>query len=214
MKFKWWIILLAIASFAGTLLVYPMLPTTIATHWGFNGQVDGTGSRSVQLYIAALPLAMYILLVLIPRIDPRRENYTLHNKAYTIFEAVMVLFLVGLNWATIAYNLGVPVDIHKAVVIPMGILFIVIGNYMGQIRHNYFFGIRTPWTLANEEVWRKTHRLGGYLFTASGLLIVASAFLSGTYSFIITMGAVFLTTIVSVAYSYYVFMDLKKNTGL
>lgn len=212
MKFKWWVILLAAASFIGTILVYPMLPATIATHWGIDGQVNGTGSRVVQLYVSALPLVMYIFMVLIPRIDPRRENYALHNKAYTIFEVVLVFFLVGLNWATIAYNLGVPVDIQKSVVIPMGILLAVLGNYMGQIRHNYFFGIRTPWTLASEEVWRKTHRMGGYLFTASGFLIIASAFLRGYYSFIIMMGSIFLTAIVSTVYSYFVFRDLKSRT--
>lgn len=212
MKFKWWVILLTLSSFLGTILVYPMLPATIATHWGINGQVDGTGGRVVQLYIAALPLVMYVLLVLMPRIDPRRENYALHNKAYTIFEVVLVFILVGLNWVTIAFNLGVPVDIQKCSVIPVGILFMVIGNYMGQIRHNYFFGIRTPWTLASEEVWRKTHRLGGYLFMASGILIMISGFLDGSTSFIITTGAVFLTVFGSFAYSYFVFRDLKNKT--
>lgn len=211
MKLKWWVVLIALISFIGTVFVYPMLPVTIATHWGIDGEVNGTGSRSVQLYMAALPLAMYLLLVLIPRIDPRRENYTLHNKAYTIFEVVLVLFLVGLNWVTIGYNLGIPLDIQKWVVIPMGILFMVIGNYMGQIRPNYFFGIRTPWTLADAEVWRKTHRLGGYLFMASGVLILVSAFLGGLISFAVTMGSLLLTTATVFVYSYFVFRSLKDS---
>lgn len=210
MKFKWWVILIALISFIGTVFVYPMLPVTIATHWGINGEVNGTGDRSVQLFMAALPLVMYIFLVLIPRIDPRRENYTLHNKAYTIFEVVLVLFLVGVNWVTIGYNLGIPLDIEKWVVIPMGILFMVIGNYMGQIRPNYFFGIRTPWTLADAEVWRKTHRLGGFLFMASGLLILGSAFLGGAASYVVTMGSILLTTVTVFVYSYFVFRKLKE----
>lgn len=212
MKFKPWIIALALFSLAGTGFIYPLLPEVIATHWGVNGEVNGTGGKITQLIIAALPLVMYALMVWLPRIDPRRENYILHNKAYTVTQEVLVLFFIGLNWATIAYNLGVPLDIQKCIVIPLGILIAVIGNYMSQIRPNYFFGIKTPWTLANEDVWRKTHRLGGYLFTASGVVISVSAFLTGTASFVLTMTALLAASLVPVIYSYLIFRKLQKNT--
>lgn len=211
MKFKPWVILLALLSLIGTGFVYPMLPETIATHWGVDGQVNGTGGKITQLFIAGLPLLMYVLLVLMPRIDPRRENYALHNKAYTIFQEILVLFFIGLNWATIAYNLGVPLDIQRIVVIPLGIIIAVTGNYMGQIRHNYFFGIKTPWTLANEEVWRRTHRLGGYFFTAAGIIIIVSAFLGGTLSFILTMTALLGASIIPAVYSYLIFRKLQNK---
>lgn len=211
MKFKPWIIVLSLLSLIGTGFVYPMLPDIIATHWGVDGQVNGTGGKFTQLIVAAIPLLMYVFMVLLPRIDPRRENYVLHNKAYTVTQEVLVLFLIGLNWATIAYNLGAPLDIQKFVVIPLGLLIAVTGNYMGQIRPNYFFGIKTPWTLANEEVWRKTHRMGGSFFIAAGLIISISAFFSGTNSFIITMTALLVASFIPVIYSYVIFRKLQNK---
>lgn len=209
MKFRWWILLIALGSLAGTVFIYPQLPETVATHWDAAGQVNGTGPRSVQLLLGALPLGLYALLVYVPRLDPHRANYTYHEKAYTRFQLMLVLLLVGVNGAAIAYNLGFAVDIRRATLIPMGILFMVLGNYMGQIRHNYFFGIRTPWTLANEEVWRRTHRLGGYLFALSGLAVILSALVDSGLSFPITLTAILLSSLGSVVYSYFCFRKLQ-----
>ena len=100
----------------------------------------------------------------------------MHKKAYSVAILAITLFMIAIHWISIYASLGNVVNIKILVNLGVGILFIVLGNYMGQIRHNYFFGIRNPWTLASEEVWTKTHRVGRYPFVLLGVIFIVSAF--------------------------------------
>ncbi|MHB1651786.1 MAG: SdpI family protein [Desulfitobacteriaceae bacterium] len=84
-------------------------------------------------------------------------------------------------------------------------MFIVLGNYMGRFRHNYFIGIRNPWTLANEPVWQKTHRLGGKLFVLVGVLGLISVFLNPMLRFGLFMGGVVALLVITTVYSYWIY---------
>jgi uncharacterized membrane protein len=93
-----------------------------------------------------------------------------------------------------------------------GVLFLIIGNFLGKLTKNYFAGIRTPWTLENDEVWHRTHRLGGKLFVLGGLFTIVSAFMGmGLPVLIATVAA---TTIVTTAYSYVIYRKLTRSPQL
>lgn len=211
MKISRIIIFLISISILGTLAVYPSLPTIIPSHWGLDGQVDGTSGKSFALFTGTLPLLMYILFVFLPKIDPKKESYEKHKKAYdaTIFS--VVLFIIGIHWMTILAALNIFVDVTLFIRIFMGILFIVIGNFMLQIRQNYFFGIKTPWTLSSEVVWKKTHRFGAYCFAITGVLMLLSVFTRPAIAFGIVIGSVIATAIFTIVYSYYVFVQESKK---
>ncbi|KEF37930.1 SdpI/YhfL protein family [Schinkia azotoformans MEV2011] len=83
-----------------------------------------------------------------------------------------------------------------------------LGKYMSRIQFNYTMGIRTPWTLANEEVWRRTHQLGGPLWLIGGIIIIILAFLPGKIAFIFMMIMIAIITIIPVLYSYFLFKKL------
>jgi uncharacterized membrane protein len=200
-----------ILSIAGTLSVYDSLPEQIPFHWNLSGEIDSYADRIYLLFTAMLPLFLYGLFIIIPKIDPKPESFRIHAAEYSTVIAVLILFLISLHWAVIAVSFGVNIDIVFWIRIALGLIFIVMGNYMGGIRHNYTFGIRTPWTLADEDVWNKTHRLGGYIFAACGALIFAFAFAPSFIAFMITIGSILLSVSLLFVYSYLIFAKKKPK---
>jgi uncharacterized membrane protein len=120
----------------------------------------------------------------------------------------VLLFIAGLHLVAVLNAVGRPVNMGTAISPLLGVMFIVIGNFMGKIRRNYMFGVRTPWTLASDRAWNKTHRLGGKLFVASGALILVSGLLaSGEIAFYVMFGSLMVTVAVLLVYSYLVWKN-------
>lgn len=169
--------LLSLVSLVFIGIVYPRLPSPMPVHWNWRGEVDGWGPRWTIFLLGALPLALVALFRMVPKIDPRGDSYEKHERAYQVLVLAVPLLLIAVTWLSIAVALGATIRIEVVVPILVGLLFILIGNFMPQIRFNYSFGIRLPWTLASEESWRRTHRLGGYVFIALGMVFVATSLL-------------------------------------
>lgn len=200
------ILVLIILSLVVGALVYGDLPERVPSHWNIHGEIDGYSGRFFGAFgMPLLTLGLYILMVFLPRIDPKRANYGKFIGAYNIFMILFVLFMLSLHALILLAAFGYQIDIGVIVRIGLGILFIVTGNYMTRVRHNYFFGIKTPWTLASEKVWVKTHRLGGLLFVAAGILSIISIFLGPEVGFFLTIGSLIGASVISMVYSYFVF---------
>ena len=127
------------------------------------------------------------LLAVIPRIDPKRINIERSGKAYGMTMIGVIVFLTFLYITTTLQTLGYAVSLNRILPIGMGIMFMIIGNYMGKVRQNYMFGIRTPWTIASELSWNKTHRMGGWLFFGFGLLFTLFGVISGSAAWLLPM---------------------------
>lgn len=208
MKISKLLVALIFLSIAGTAYFYRLLPEEIALHYNYKGEVDNWGNRNFIWLTSSLPLLIYILMALVPKIDPRKDSYDKHKRGYSILAHGITLFLIAMNWFTILQALGKEVNIQKFILTAIGILFILIGNHLPNARQNYTFGIRTPWTLANETSWKKTHRLGGYGFMVSGLVAIAGIFLPGSVAFFLFFIVVIIMVILLTIYSYMVF---RKN---
>lgn len=200
-------LILSLATLAINLAAYPHMPNRIPVHWGINGEPNRYGSRIEQIVLGALPLVIFILLNYLPYIDPRRDSYKKHAGAYSVISFVIILFISIMNLAGLFSTLGYPVPFQKVVPAFIGILFIILGNYTTQLRHNYFVGFRTPWALASEHVWKKTNRFGGYTFVVIGFIPFLS-FLIGAIAMYIFLGAMIIGIVLVYLYSYLVF---KKN---
>ncbi|MGG4000588.1 SdpI family protein [Anoxybacillus kestanbolensis] len=203
MKKYWVIIILILCSYVLSLLAIPYLPNEVAIHWNVAGEPDGFMSKWWgALLFPILLTGIVALIVFLPKVDPRKENYEEFEKVYRIFLHVFVLFLFSIHVVTLAYNIGIPVQVDVVVPIGVGMLFIVLGNYMPKIKPNYFIGIRTPWTLENEVVWQKTHRVGGKVFVIMGVLIMFTIFVTSVWRFIFLMIVVFGGTMYLFIQSY------------
>jgi uncharacterized membrane protein len=206
----WLIILLILVSLFAGLLLYPHLPEQVPSHWNIRGEIDAYSSRFWGSFgIPFMTAGIYILMVLLPLIDPGRKNYLKFTRAYWVLKVTLVVFMTGLYAIVILSSLGYQIPVGKTVIGCVGLLFIVFGNYMGQFRHNYFVGIRTPWTLANEQVWRKTHRLGGKIWVLAGLLGLVAAYFGDMTGAIILGISIGLAAIVPTVYSYLEFRRLR-----
>lgn len=164
--------ILTICSLLLTLCFYPYLPNEIPIHFDFLGNADNYGPRNFIFVTAALPLIVFVLLKKLPKLDPKATSYELHKKSYNLFITFLVLLLLILHWVSIYIALGYNLPIQTIILASIGILFLVLGNYMPQIRPNYTYGIKLPWTLADEQNWRATHRIGGYCYIIAGLLFI------------------------------------------
>jgi uncharacterized membrane protein len=167
------IIILAIIllSFIIGIAVYPYVPAKLASHWNSQGLVDGYMPRSWAIFIMPiLSIVIFLLFVLIPKIDPLKANIEKFRKYYDIFIVMIALFLLYIYLLTIFWNLGIRFDMIRLMMPALGLLFFYAGVLISNSKRNWSIGIRTPWTLSSEKVWTKTHQVGGKLFKIAGLI--------------------------------------------
>lgn len=183
------------------------LPPIVPTHWGINGQVDAWGSRNITLFLPpALILVVYLLFLVLPYFDPKKENYQKFSSTYHGFKSALMVFFFLLYLITGFAGLGYSLPVDKIITLMIAVLFILIGSYLPKLKTNWFMGIRTPWTLSSEAVWQKTHVVGGKLFMLEGILIIASLFLlKGAWLFSFFIISILLLVIFVFAYSYWVY---------
>ena len=190
---------------------WPQIPTDarVPVHWGFDGQPDAYGPKWLGLLgMPAIAAGVVGLLALLPRLEPRRENLERSGTAYVAIAIAVVAFLGSLHVIAVMAALGSEINTTAVVVAGSGVIFIVIGNFLGKTRSNWFFGIRTPWTLSSERSWARTHRLGGWLFVGIGLaVLVTTALFEATVGLWILLGGLLASVVVLVAYSYLAWRD-------
>ncbi|RNC63042.1 MAG: Immunity protein SdpI [Candidatus Dichloromethanomonas elyunquensis] len=205
-------LLLTIADFTAGFLAYPYLPEKVPTHWNISGEVNGWGSAWQGAFLLPLiMLGVFLLLVFIPKIDPKRKSYAQMSKPYSAIVLVTMLFLSVMYFGTLGASLGYFKTVPSLVYLGVGALFMVIGNYMGKLKHNYFMGIRTPWTLSSEEVWYKTHRMAGPFWVIGGILFMVSSLLPTGFMTPIILIIIFGLAVIPVGYSYVIFRRLERE---
>lgn len=211
LKHDWFLLVLIMALFIISVFIYSELPEEMAMHWNLEGEADNFMGRFWGAFMMPLlSLGILLAMILFPLIDPRRENYTKFKQSYRLIRLGLILFLAVIHIASLGINLGYNIDIGKVVSLGLGVLFIIIGNYMPKIKHNYFLGIKVPWTLASEKVWRKTHRMSGKLFVLSGIIILLSVFIEDKIRFWIVIVCVIGSLLAGIIYSYLVYREEEK----
>ncbi|MBU0981191.1 SdpI family protein [Patescibacteria group bacterium] len=155
---------------------YDLLPDPMPSHWNFAGEVDGyMTKKSMIVIIPAITLGMTILFKILSKIDPKRKNYELFKSAWGLLQTTLIAYMAYIYFVSIYAALSPGVNVGAYVLGGIGALFILLGNFLGKIRQNYFVGIKTPWTLNSEDNWNKTHRVAGWTFVVGGLLIILQA---------------------------------------
>jgi uncharacterized membrane protein len=195
------IILLTIAF---TVSVYSSLPDRMPVQWGIRGNVNRYGSRAEAAFL--MPIVMIGLLLLLrvlPRIDPRRGNYAKFGDTYDLLVNSLIGLFAVMHVALLGTALGWPISMERLVPALVGLQFLILGNALPRARPNWWFGIRTPWTLSNDRVWMRTHRVGGYLLAAAGIVLLVAAAMPGAWSVALGITAVGAAAFGSFIYSYF-----------
>lgn len=148
----------------------------VPVHFSASMTVDRVGSKWGMLLFGLLPIALSLFYLLYARSPKGRKNERLEGYVLPgiIGFFLYLSFLLTHVVLTTAPVLGTKsnVDLMDAIIIPMGILLTLLANYMGKIKPNRTFGLRLPWTLRDETVWNRTHRLAGYTGVAGGILMI------------------------------------------
>lgn len=188
-----------------------MMPDTVPVHWNQNWEVDGYGSRYMYFILICIPIAVYYGMTLTKKIDPKKLNIEKRKKTYRLLQCGLTIFFLVLVafFEYMIFNPGQ--DGQQFILLLMAILLIGMGNYLPKVPQNYFFGVKTPWTLASEYVWNRTHKISGYAFVILGLIIMLCAFIQFQYGYMVLMVGVILITVIIYVYSYYLFKQNSKN---
>lgn len=191
---------------------YGRLPGQVITHWGIDGRPDGWASPLVAaVLIPAVGLALALIFLVLPRIDPRREAYSTSGSPYWVIANAVLALLAVLHVLVLGHSLGWAVNALAMVTVGVGGLFVLIGALMPRMRPSWFMGIRTPWTLSDDGVWEATHRLGGRLFMASGVVIALSSLVEGNWWLIGSFVLAMVLALVPVAYSWWLWRQRQRS---
>ncbi|MEO3946797.1 SdpI family protein [Gorillibacterium sp. CAU 1737] len=208
-KLSWWrwqdtaILLIGLCSIGFAVINYQRLPDQLPIHFNVQGEADRFGDKLSSLgLISAIALLLPFALLATKFFDPKRANYAKFASAYANIRLILALVFNFVLVSTVLYGLGTPIKTTQFALIAVGLLFFVLGNFMPQIKDNYFVGIRTPWTLNDPEVWRKTHRIGGKLWMLAGLIVVLGSFLPPAWKTAVILVAFIPLLIVPTVYSY------------
>jgi uncharacterized membrane protein len=197
--------------------IWNNLPDKVPMHFDFQGNPDRYGSKTelvtLVFFLTVMTTAIYLFFPLIYKIDPKKsapENKARLKKmgfAITLLLSFMTFFIIySSRSGTITLNVNLLVSV-------LGAFWCILGNYMFNLKPNYFAGMRLPWTLHDEENWKETHRLAGKLWFAGGILIFLLAFLLPSKVVLIVFICITMViTFIPMAYSYMLYRQKQKNT--
>ena len=201
-----WVLILAAWGFS--LALYARLPESIPTHWDFHGRPDGFTPKPWGAFVTPMVMiGIYLVFLVLPKISPRGYRFDSFLGVWEIIRTAILALLLLVHVLVVLSGAGVAIDLVRSMEAGGGLLLVLLGNYMGKLGKNFFVGIRTPWTLASDEVWLRTHRLGGKLFVIAGLVLFATGVFGGAP--FLAMAAIGAAALVSVFYSYLLYRRLE-----
>jgi len=189
------------------LVLWNRLPDRIATHFDINGVADGWSSKPFAVFgLPAMLLAFHLICTFGTAADPRRQNIS--DKMFRLVLWICPIVSLIVNPSAYLIAIGKEIDITLVCIILIGVMFIVIGNYLPKCRQSYTMGIKLPWTLADEDNWNKTHRMAGWLWMAVGVVFLVMAVI-GKISLWFFLTSIIVTVLIPTVYSF--LLHLKKN---
>ncbi|MCL4367409.1 SdpI family protein [Patescibacteria group bacterium] len=196
---------------AGAILLYPELPSILPVHWGINGQADGFLPKTYAVWLLpGLALLVFGLFKILPSLDPKRDKYAFFKREWQIMQIAIIAFFAYMEFVTFYLALNPTMQIQHFIFIGLGLLFILIGNFLAKVRQNYFIGVKLPWTLASEDNWNKTHRFAGWCFVVAGIITVIEGIVIWFAPGII-FASIILAALLPIIYSFLLFKNMVEK---
>lgn len=217
---KWGIVLsllLTAAAFASVGVVWThradWLPERVPTHWGVSGQPDGwvqrDGALTFLLIAPGVMLATVLLGRLLPWLSPAHFRIEPFRGIYEYIMAMLVVMFGYFHVVIVLASTEQLKAVDRWIVGGVLLLFLALGSVLGKVQRNFYIGVRTPWTLANETVWNRTHRLAAWLFVAAGVIGLV-LLLVGVHP-LLAMSGVFVAAFVPVLYSLVLYKRMERQ---
>ena len=199
-------------AFALGYVFYPELPDQMVSHWGIDGTADGSMGKAWGTFLMpVLMLVFSVLLFGIPRMDPVKANLDGWRGYYDAFIVLFTGFFFYLHTLILSYNLGWMIEMGNWIMPGFAVLWFYIGVLLSHARKNWFVGIRTPWTLTDEENWVSTHRLGSATFKYAAVLLLLGVFLPSVVLWYTALPILLLAALIPIVYSYVLYRRKSKK---
>ena len=183
---------------------YPQLPETVPIHWNSQGIANDFMDKPWgALLMPLISSGVLLLLFILPVLSPKGFRLDSAKRAYGIVVSIIMAFMLAVLVLSYEHTLGKVESFSEWISAGLGVLLVVLGNYLSKFPKNFWVGIRTPWTLASDEVWFKTHRLGGRTFMAGGLLVFLGSFAGISLEYLV--GIVLVAAFTPVIYSLLIY---------
>jgi uncharacterized membrane protein len=202
-------ITIAVIPFIYLSYIWRSLPERVPMHWNALGEIDNYGNKNELFFVLLLLVGLpYAVFLTIPNIDPKQKLQNMGNKLNNL-RLILTLFMTAL--AIFILHSAQLQTINPAFLFSIvGLLFAFLGNYFKTLKQNYFIGFKTPWTLENEEIWKKTHLLAGKMWFVGGLLMALTFILPNPINFYVFLGITAVITIIPIAYSFLEYKKIKN----
>ncbi|SPF39327.1 conserved membrane hypothetical protein [Candidatus Sulfotelmatobacter kueseliae] len=201
------------AVLAATLVTYPHLPATIPTHWDAHGNVNGWSARWTLFVIdPGIMAALLAMFAVLPWLSPKHFEVDSFRSTYLYIMVAILAMLAYMHGLILAAGLSWAIDMSRAVEGGVCLLIALLGNVMGKVRRNFYVGIRTPWTIANEQVWNATHRFAAKTMFAGGVLGLIAAILGAP--FWLPIAVVMTASLVPAVYSLVLYKKMESRGEL
>ena len=188
------------------------MPDTVPTHWNAAGHVDAYGSKWINLLLLpGVLLFMTGLTLALPKLSPQKFEIEPFEQTYSYIMVLVTAMMLCLHIVIVQTSAGAHTDMNTVMFVILFAFFALLGNVMGRIKRNFYMGVRTPWTLADERVWHSTHRFTGRLWLAGGILGAVAA-LAGA-PFWLDLGFLLVVSMLPIGYSYVEYQKLPKDSG-
>jgi len=205
--------IVVLAVLAGTIVAYPQLPSTVPLHWDAHGNVNGWGPKW-QLFLTGpgLLAGLIAMFSVIPWLSPKKFEVDTFRETYLYIMIVVVAMIAYIHIVVLMAALGVRLDITRAIEGCVCLLITLLGNVMGKVRRNFYVGVRTPWTIANERVWNATHRFAAKTCFAAGFVGLIAVFLRAP--FWLPIAAIMAGVLTPAVYSLVFYKQLERHGQL
>lgn len=206
----WGIFILALVI---ALVSLPFLPEQLPIHFDSQGQVDNYAGKWSIFIAPAVILLLLFMAEILRKIDPKAKNYQQFESYYYDIHFAVSLLMLFIEVYILLFVSGLEWGINQLIYPAAALLFIFLGNILPKLKHNYFIGIRTSWTIASEKVWYLTHRFAGKVFVIGGIAILISNFFFISYITLIFFIIVTIMVLLSVFSSLYYFKKYEKTSN-
>lgn len=193
--------------FGITFYMYPGLPDPMPSHWNASGEVDGYMAKPWGAFILPLScLGTWAMFLLIVYISPQGFRVDKFKPVIGILQLATTGFMAGIGVLVLLSAQGSEIKFENFIIPAVGLLLIVLGNYMSKLRKNFFVGIKTPWTLASDEVWDRTHRFAGWIFVIGGILLFFQPLVGKAWYMV---SIILIAALLPLIYSFVIYRQLE-----
>ncbi|MFC1750886.1 SdpI family protein [Pseudomonadota bacterium] len=200
------------SSFLISFYFFPKLPSQIPTHWNFQGNADQYSPKTFGvLFLPILQVGIYLLFQTLPLIDPKKKNYQLFKTEWIKIQIVILSFFTYMHFITLTAARNQNLNVSRYVFVGIGLLLVTLGYYLKDVKQNFFIGIRTPWTISNQKVWKNTHIFASKAYIITGLVTVCTSpfvlSINPAYIFLALLSG----SLSPVLYSYYSYRQITQH---